>query len=44
MHENEFKTEVELGKFMEKHNNGQQQWFSHMNSIEFNRELSKERI
>jgi hypothetical protein len=29
---------------MARNNNGQNLWFSHMTSIEFNRELSKERI
>ena len=47
MHEAEYKTEVELNLEMARENNsGQKQnlWFSHMTSVEFNRELSKERI
>jgi hypothetical protein len=47
MHESEYKTEVELNLEMARENNsGQKQnlWFTHMTSIEFNRELSKERI
>lgn len=44
MHETEYKTEVELNLEMARCHNGQNLWFSHMNSIEFNRELSKERI
>lgn len=47
MHETEYKTEVELNLEMARENNsGQKQnlWFAHMTSIEFNRELSKERI
>ena len=37
MHENDFKTEVELNLEMQRRNNGQNQWFYHMNSVEFNR-------
>jgi len=37
MHETEYKTEVELNVEMARSNNGQNLWFSHMTSIEFNR-------
>ena len=44
MHENEYKTEEELKQEMSLRHNGQDLWFSNMTSVEFNRELSKERI
>lgn len=44
MHENDYKTEEELKQQMTLNNNGQNLWFSHMNSVEFSREMSKERI
>lgn len=44
MHENDYKTEEELKQQMALNSNGQSLWFSHMNSVEFSREMSKERI
>ena len=44
MHENQYKTEEELKQHMLTNHNGQNQWFAHMTSVEFGRELSKERI
>jgi len=44
IHEPDYMTEVELNQMILKAEKTQPQWFSDMTSIEFARELSKERI
>lgn len=44
IHEPDYMTEVELNQMILKAEKTQEQWFSDMTSIEFAREMSKERI